>query len=156
MHILNVPACGSDYRVTTSDYLERYPMEPSPEKYILFVDDEPGIRATLPPILRRSGFQVCVAATVQEAITAMYMQQFDLLLTDLNIDREGDGFQLVRSMHEANPRCITVILTAYPSIESAIEGIHHALDDYVLKPTDTDALIAMLSRRLARNRELSR
>ena len=86
----------------------------------------------------------------------MYIQQFDLLLTDLNIEREGDGFQLVRSMHDANPSCITVILTAYPSIESAIEGIHEALDDYVLKPTDTDALIAMLSRRLARNRELSR
>jgi len=131
-------------------------MEASHEKYVLFVDDEPGIRATLPPILRRNGFQVCVAATVQEAITAMYMQQFDLLLTDLNIDREGDGFQLVRSMHDDNPRCITIILTAYPSIESAIEGIHQALDDYVLKPTDTDALIAMLSRRLARNRELPR
>jgi DNA-binding NtrC family response regulator len=86
----------------------------------------------------------------------MYLQQFDLLLTDLNIERGGDGFQVVRSMHDANPRCITVTLTAYPSIESAVEGIHQALDDYVLKPTDTDALIAMLSRRLARKRELSR
>jgi ActR/RegA family two-component response regulator len=58
-------------------------------------------------------------------------------------------------MREANPRCVTVILTAYPSIESAVEGIHQALDDYVVKPTDTDALVAMLSRRLARKRELS-
>ena len=132
-------------------------MEPSREKYILFVDDEPSIRATLPPILRRKGFQVTVAATVQEAITLMYMQQFDLLLTDLNIEREGDGFQLVRSMHDANPRCITIILTGYPSIESAVEGIHEALDDYVVKPTDTDALIAMLSGRLAKgSRERSR
>ncbi len=130
-------------------------MQPTHEKYILFVDDEPAIRATLPPILRRRGFQVTVAATVQEAVTAMYLQQFDLLLTDLNIDQEGDGFQVVRSMREANPRCITVILTAYPSFESAVEGIHQALDDYVVKPTDTDALVAMLSRRLARRRELS-
>ena len=130
-------------------------MQSSHEKYILFVDDEPAIRATLPPILRRRGFQVTVAATVQEAVTAMYLQQFDLLLTDLNIDQEGDGFQVVRSMREANPRCITIILTAYPSIESAVEGIHQALDDYVVKPTDTDALVAMLSRRLARKRDLS-
>ena len=130
-------------------------MEPGREKYILFVDDEPAIRATLPAILRRRGFQVTVAATVQEAVTAMYLQQFDLLLTDLNIDQEGDGFQVVRSMREANPRCVMVILTAYPSIESAVEGIHQALDDYVVKPTDTDALVAMLSRRLARKRELS-
>ena|ERR1700760_3550312 len=132
-------------------------MAASHQKYILFVDDESGIRATLPPILRRRGFHVTVAATVQEAITLMYTQQFDLLLTDLNIEREGDGFHLVRSMHDANPRCVTVILTAYPSIESAVEGIHEALDDYVVKPTDADALIAMLSGRLARgSRERSR
>jgi DNA-binding NtrC family response regulator len=150
---LNFPSSGSDYRVATFDQLETDSMEPGHEKYILFVDDEPSIRATLPPILRRNGFHVTVAATVQEAISIMYAQQFDLLLTDLNIEREADGFHLVRSMHDANPRCITVILTGYPSIESAIEGIHQALDDYVVKPTDTDALIAMLSRRLAMKRE---
>lgn len=72
-------------------------MEPGREKYILFVDDEPAIRATLPAILRRRGFQVTVAATVQEAVTAMYLQQFDLLLTDLNIDQEGDGFPALRN-----------------------------------------------------------
>ena len=131
-------------------------MQAGHEKYILFVDDEPAIRATLPPILRRRGFQVTVVATVQEAITAMYLQQFDLLLTDLNIEQEGDGFQLVRSMRDANPRCVTIILTAYPSIESAIEGVHQALDDYVVKPTDADALVAMLSRQLARKHETSR
>ena len=119
------------------------------EKHILFVDDEPSIRATLPPILRRSGFRVSVAATVQEAINMIHLQEFDLLLTDLNIEREGDGFQVVRAMHDANPRCITVIITGYPSLESAIEGIHEALDDYIVKPTDTDSLIAMLSGRLA-------
>ena len=128
-------------------------MQSDREKYILFVDDEPAIRATLPPILRRRGFQVTIVGTVQEAITAMYVQQFDLLLTDLNIEREGDGFQVVRSMHDANPRCITIILTGYPSFESAVEGIHQALDDYIVKPTDTDALITMLSRRLAAKRE---
>lgn len=77
------------------------------------------------------------------------VQEFDLLLTDLNIDRVGDRFEVVRAMHDANPHCLTVILTGYPSLESAIEGIHEALDDYVTKPTDTDALIAMLSGRLA-------
>ena len=55
-------------------------------------------------------------------------------------------------MHDANPRCITVILTAYPSFESAIEGIHDSLDDYVVKPSDLDALIAMLSGRLGKKK----
>src|ERR1700748_2610736 len=97
------------------------------EKHILFVDDEPAIRATLPAILRRSGFRVTVAGTVEEAVIQIYAQTFDLLLTDLKIEREGDGFEVIRCMHEANPRCITVIITGYPSLESAIEGIHQAL-----------------------------
>jgi DNA-binding response OmpR family regulator len=123
-------------------------MQPNRQKRILFVDDEPSIRATLPVVLRQHGFDVTVAATVEEGINAMYSQEFDLLLADLSIEKENDGFHLICSMRDANPRCIAFIITANPSLESAIDGIHAGVVEYIVKPTNTDELIAMLSNKL--------
>ena len=88
-------------------------------KRLLFVDDDPAIRATLSPILRRYGFPVTLAATVAEAIHEIKTQEFDLLLCDLNIEREDDGLAVIRAMREVNPHRVKIILTAYPNQESA-------------------------------------
>ena len=66
-------------------------------KRLLFVDDEPNIRATLPTILRRYGFTVAVAGTVSQALDQIKNHAFGLLLCDLNIEREGDGYIVIRS-----------------------------------------------------------
>ena len=71
-------------------------------KRLLFVDDEPGIRNTLPVILRRYGFTVSVAATVDEALEQIRNEEFDLLLCDLNIHEEGDGYILIWSRPRKN------------------------------------------------------
>jgi two-component system, NtrC family, response regulator HydG len=117
-------------------------------KRLLFVDDEAAIRATLPVILRRYGFTVTVAATVAEAIQQIKDQEFDLLLCDLNIEREGDGYDVVRAMQKVNRTCAVMILTAYPAVESAVEGIHLRIEDYIIKPSNADALVALLAERL--------
>ncbi len=97
---------------------------------LLFVDDEPSIRLTLPPILQERGFQVQIAASVSEARTAIKAHKFDVLLSDINIDRESDGFTVVHAMREANPDCVTVLLTAYPAFETAVRSIRAEVDDY--------------------------
>ncbi len=74
---------------------------------------------------------------------------FDLLLCDLNIEQERDGFNVIRAMRSANPDCVTVILTGYPDFDSAVEGIRCQVDDYLMKPTDVDALLALLDKKLA-------
>jgi two-component system, NtrC family, response regulator HydG len=117
-------------------------------KRLLFVDDEIAIRATFPIILRRYGFTVTVAATVAEAIQQIQEQEFDLLLCDLNIEREGDGYDVVRAMQKVNRTCAVMILTAYPAVESAVEGIHLRIEDYIIKPSNADALVALLAERL--------
>src|SRR5438309_4154515 len=89
-------------------------------KRLLFVDDEPSVRETLSIILRRYGFSTTVASTISEAIEEIKRQEFDLLLCDLNIHREGDGYEVIRAMREANPRCVTMVLTGYPGVESAV------------------------------------
>jgi DNA-binding NtrC family response regulator len=115
---------------------------------LLFVDDEPSIRLTLPAILQSHGFDVCVASTVNEAISEIAKKEFDVLLSDLNIGSERDGFDVVKAMRKANPRCVTILLTGYPAFETAVEGIRHQIDDYVVKPADIDSLVNLVNGRL--------
>jgi ActR/RegA family two-component response regulator len=123
-------------------------------KRVLFVDDEPSIRLTLPPILQNRGFEVRSAASVAEALAAIDRQSFDVLLSDLNVSEEGDGFTIVHAMRTANPKCVTILLTGYPAFESAVEAIHHEVDDYFVKPADVESLISTMERKLAARREV--
>jgi DNA-binding NtrC family response regulator len=118
-------------------------------KRLLFVDDEPRIRETLAIILPRYGFAVTLAGTVPEALKQIQKQEFDILLCDLNIQRENDGYDVIRAMQQVHPACVTVVLTAYPGIESAVEGIHLGIDDYITKPADANTLVALLAEKLA-------
>jgi DNA-binding NtrC family response regulator len=118
-------------------------------KRVLFVDDEPSIRETLPLILQQQGYLVSVAATVAEAVEAVRSHTFDVLICDLNIERAGDGYTVVKAIREVDPRCIVIVHTGYPGLESALEGIRLGIDEYVIKPSDADALVALLAKKLA-------
>lgn len=124
-------------------------------KRLLFVDDEPAIRKTLPVILRKSGFSVTVAATVSGALDEIRKQQFDIVLCDLNIEGVSDGFQVVRAIRAIDPDCVAVMLTAHPDMQSAIEGIRHGVDDYILKPTDPNTLVSLLAKTLSKRESIT-
>src|SRR5437868_4112472 len=115
---------------------------------LLLVDDEPSIRLTLLPIFEGRGFQVQVAANVSEALATIKAQRFDVLLSDINIDRESDGFTVVQAMREANPDAVTILLTAYPAFETAIHSIRVEVDDYFTKPADLYAIVSTIDRKL--------
>jgi two-component system response regulator HydG len=121
----------------------------SDPKRLLFVDDELGIRETMPVILRRHGFTVSVAATVAQAIQEICAQEFEILLSDLNIENPQDGYLVVRAIREVNPNCVTIILTGHPGFDSVVQGIRHGVDDYVTKPAAPESLVALLTERLA-------
>jgi DNA-binding NtrC family response regulator len=125
-------------------------------KRLLFVDDENAIRETLSIILRRYGFIVTLAATVAKANEEIEKQEFDVLLCDLNIERESDGYEVIRAMQKINPNCATIVLTGFPAIESAVEGIRLGIDDYLIKPATTDALVALLAEKLAARKKIGR
>ena len=117
-------------------------------KRLLFVDDERSIRETLSPILRKYGFTVTLAATVAHALSEIQTREFDLLLCDLNLDRESDGLDVIRAMRKVNPRCVIFVLTGYPALDSAVAAIDLAVDGYITKPADADALVASLAEKL--------
>jgi len=124
----------------------------APEAKILFVDDEPGIRITLPAILTQFGFEVITAATVAEGLHLIATQTFDILIADLNIGEPGDGFTVVSAMRRTQPGAITFILTGYPAFESALEAIRQQVDDYLIKPADIQTLVGKIKLKLANPR----
>jgi two-component system, response regulator RegA len=117
-------------------------------KRVLFVDDEPSIRLTLPSVLQENGFEVRTAASVAEALAEINDTRFDALVSDLNISDQGDGFQVVSAMRRIQPQCVTVILTGFPAFETAVQGIRYQVDDYLVKPADVESLIDTLREKL--------
>ncbi len=115
---------------------------------MLFVDDEPSIRLTLPLILEEQGFQVRVADSIPSALQEVSSQKFDVLLSDLNISAPRDGFVVVKAARAANPLCIAILLTGYPDFDSAVEGINCEIDGYLVKPTDIEKLLTILRQKL--------
>jgi ActR/RegA family two-component response regulator len=123
-------------------------------KKLLFVDDEPNLRITLPLILEQHGFEVKTAASVPEAVDLISREPFDVLVSDLNIGQPGDGFTVVSVMRRVQPEAVTFILTGYPDFDSALRAIRSQVDDYLTKPADVLALVAALEYKLANRRPL--
>lgn len=117
-------------------------------KTVLFVDDETSIRLTLAAILRQSGFEVTVAATVAEALREINTQYFDALISDLNIGEPGDGFTVINAMRRTQPTCKILILTGYPAFETALQAIRNQVDDYLVKPANIEELVSALHAKL--------
>ena len=115
---------------------------------VLFVDDEPGIRITMPETLRRHGFSVTAVGTVNEALAEITSAEFDVLISDLNFDHPADGFIVVSAMRRTQPKCVTLILTGYPGFETALEALRNQVDDYLIKPADIPALVNLIGAKL--------
>ena len=116
---------------------------------VLFLDDEENIRLTLGMYLEDHGFIVTSVATVPEALRLITQQTFDVLIADLNVGSPGDGFTVVSAMRRTQPQAVTFILTGYPAFETALEAIRLQVDDYITKPTDTDALVLKIRTKLS-------
>lgn len=140
-----------DLETDSNSHASKNPDDEMPIK-LLFVDDEPGIRMTLGPILERHNFEVSTAGTVSEALELINHHTYDVLLSDLNIGQPGDGFTVVSAMRRVQPEACTFILTGYPDFETALEAIRSQVDDYLLKPTDVPTLLRAIQSKMERHR----
>jgi NtrC-family two-component system response regulator AlgB len=100
---------------------------------ILLVDDEPNIRRTLSLQLEGRGHRVRTAATLEGAQREITEHRFDLLLLDLRLGT-GSGLDLLSWLKRADPALKTVVITAYASIETAVEAMKRGAADYLSKP----------------------
>lgn len=118
------------------------------KKRILFVDDEPSLRVTIPAILEMHGYELMAAATVPEALEMIQHNEFDVLLSDLNIGQPGDGFTVVSAMRRTQPTAVTFIITGFPDFETALSAIRNQVDGYFVKPTDMKYLVEQIEAKL--------
>src|ERR1700677_2169577 len=116
---------------------------------VLLVDDDEIVRWTLGRVLEQSGFDVTVAASVPEALKLISSEIYDVLLTDLHMPGAGDGLTVVSAMRHANPKAITLLLTAFPEMEAASHAILLQADQILVKPMDVTALVEVIKQRLA-------
>jgi DNA-binding NtrC family response regulator len=119
---------------------------------ILVVEDERAIQLALSGLLRRQGYEVDVAGSGDEAITAVRGSAFDLVLTDLALGRGADGMDVLRAAKQLRPECAVVMITAHGSEAIAVEAMKSGAEDYVPKPFDNDEIRLVVQRALDRTR----
>jgi len=117
---------------------------------ILLVDDDELVRLTLCEILEQNGFAVTTAANVPEALKHISSQNFEVLLSDLHMPGAGDGLTVVSAMRHANPKAVTILLSAFPEMNAAAHAILLQADEILVKPMNVEALVTAIKQRLAR------
>ena len=113
--------------------------------HLLVIDDEASLRRTLRTALDSRGHRVTEAATAADALAAVRQQRFDLAFLDLRLGREK-GLDLLPELLRAAPGLHVVIVTAYASLDSAIEAMRKGAFDYLPKPFTPDQLRVALDR----------
>jgi len=106
---------------------------------ILVVDDESVLRNNLARYLRLQGYEVDTVGSAEAALAALESSSIGLVLTDLRMPGM-DGLTLIRHLQTEHPDALTVLMTAYASVESAVEALRAGASDYLLKPIALDAL----------------
>lgn len=116
-------------------------------EHILVVDDEQIIRESIAYILRGEGYRVTEAQNGREALEKLSAETYDLVITDLEMP-EMKGTELLEAGMHASPETLFVIITAYGSLETAIDALRMGASDYILKPIEFDELLVKLRRLL--------
>jgi len=116
---------------------------------ILLVDDDELVRAALSEVLEHSGFAVTSASDVVEALKHISSETYDVLVTDLHMPGAGDGLTVVSAMRHANPKAVTLLLSAFPEMAAAAQAILLEADEILLKPMDVVSLIQVINQRVA-------
>ncbi len=122
---------------------------------ILIADDQPDMRESLGLLLRHQGYEVKGVNTPEEALAALRVQPFDLLLMDLNYTRDTtsgrEGLDLLASLEPYSDMPI-VVMTGWGSVDVAVEAMQRGVSDFVQKPWDNARLVESLRRQIQRGR----
>ena len=118
---------------------------------ILAVDDDKNLLEIIKMRLESSDYEVITAMNEADAITAVKEQLFDLSILDLHLAHQN-GINLMEKLHLINPAMPAIILTAYGSIESAVEAVKRGAYTYVCKPFNTQELLSQIEKAIAASR----
>ncbi len=120
---------------------------------ILVVDDELLIRDLLYDFFTNQGWEISIAEDGQKAIDFLKNREYDIILTDLKMP-DMNGMDLtgrIRSLHSDLP---VIIMTGYPSLDSALEALRFKVDDYIIKPFNVNQLFKVVKKVVDTRRKL--
>jgi len=118
---------------------------------VLIVDDEKFIRDILADFLGMEGYIVRTAEDGTAALTELTHARYDMVISDLKMPRMG-GIELLAAIGEAAPNALTVIMTGFGTVETAIDAMKRGAYDYILKPFKVEEVIHVVQRGLEKQR----
>ena len=119
---------------------------------ILIADDEEHLGDSLSFVLKQEGFGCKVARDGLAAYEIIQEENFDILISDIKMPKMN-GLELIQKTREVSPQTMVVLITAFASVETAIEALRYGAVDYMLKPLDFDEVIMRINH-LAKYRQL--
>ena len=127
---------------------------PTQAERILIVDDDPSMRTALMESVRRLGFDVQGAMDGADAVERVSHYKPWLVVTDLKMPRLS-GLDLIKEIKSRSPHTLMVLMTAYGTVETAVEAMKYGASDYILKPFSTDLLERVIANLKARGADAS-
>lgn len=118
------------------------------QEEVLVVDDEPQMLIAINETLRRRGYSITTAGSAREALCRIREKYYDLVLTDVRMP-EMNGLDLLKKVKASTPQTPVVLLTAYGTIQNAVDAMKHGAFDYLLKPFSSESLESVVRRALA-------
>ena len=115
---------------------------------VLLVDDDEAVRSMMTATLAHKGFEVVPSASVVEALKLISTESFDVLITDLHMPNPSDGFAVVTAMRHSQPVALTLLVSGYPDVKSAMDAILLEADDIIVKPFEAGKLAEMVHEKL--------
>src|ERR1700722_5443602 len=126
------------------------PTDPRISHKVLLVDDDEAIREMMTATLEHKGFDVVAATNVTEALKLITTESFDVLITDLHMPNPSDGFAVITAMRHIQPNALTLLVSGYPDLKSAMEAILLQADEIIVKPFETGKLADLVQDKLVR------
>ena len=120
----------------------------NPKGKLLIVDDELSVRDSLGKWFREEGYEIGTAESANDALTRMAEEKWDLALLDIKM-RGTDGIELQGKLHEIDPQLITIIMTGYASVDTAVQAMKNGAYDYLTKPLDPDEVAHKVKKAIA-------
>ena len=122
---------------------------------VLIVDDDPAIRKLLTKVVEGNGFKSLMASNGQEAITLAQNRKFDLILLDIMMNGNDDGFDVIRSLRSIGNDIPIIILSGRTTDFDALYGLDIGADDYITKPFNPVVLGAKIKALIRRNQKVA-
>src|SRR6266513_3899640 len=132
--------------------------EPAPR--VLIADDQPDVREALRLLFKGEGYRTEAVSNPQAVLTAIESQDFDISLIDLNYARDTtsgrEGLDLLSQMQAVDSTLPIVVMTAWGSVELAVEAMRHGARDFIQKPWENARLLSIVRTQVELSRALRR